>query len=190
MAVHLANVFETLMYEYAKLIADSAVERRNTIAPAARMGQSYWSFVARTFKKLSKGEIVASAILRENQLLFSQGQQCAYCDSTGSPTANLHWEHLVPLSLGGPDTIDNLVLACAKCNLGKGAKNPVDWYFSRGLDRKHVPRIVMGKLVKLVLDEHLKRGSLLATEYPLGEGLQFANACRIFDSPAGEADQK
>lgn len=177
MAVHLVSVFETLMYEYAKLIADRAVEERNALAPAARAGKRYWSFVSRTFKKLSQGEIAASAILRENKLLVSQGQKCAYCEATGS----LQWEHIVPRSRGGPDTIDNLVLSCPKCNRDKGARNPIEWYCARDLDRKHIPRIVMGKLVKLALDEHSKRGSLLATEYPVGEGLHFSNVCLVFD---------
>lgn len=185
MAVHLASVFETLMYEYAKLIADRAVEERNAVAPAARVGNSYWSFVSRTFKKLSQGELAASAILRENKLLVSQGQKCAYCEAT----QGLQWEHIVPLSRGGPDTIDNLVLSCAKCNREKGARNPIEWYFARGLDRKYVPRIVMGKLVKLALDEHQKRGSLRATEYPVGEGLHLSKVCLVFDRPIDEPSQ-
>lgn len=179
MAVHLTSVFETLMYEYAKLIADRAVDERDSVAPAARVGSGYWSFVSRTFKKLSQGEIAASAILRENKLLVSLGQECAYCEATG----RLQWEHIVPLSRGGPDTIDNLVLSCATCNRDKGTRNPVEWYFEQGLDRKNVPRIVMGKLVKLALEEHLRRGSLLATEYPAGEGLHFSKVCLVFDQP-------
>ena len=183
MAVQLANVFETLMYEYAKLIADRAIDHRSAVEPAARTGAGYWSFVSRTFKKLASGEIAASTILRENKLLVAQGQRCAYCDASQS----LQWEHIVPRSRGGPDTIDNLVISCAKCNRDKGARNPVEWYFDRGLDRKCVPRIVMGKLVKIVLDEHVKRGSLHATEYPAGEGLHFSNVCLVFDRPLDSA---
>ena len=182
MAVQLANVFETLMYEYAKLIADRAVGQRNALEPAARVGAGYWSFVSRTFKKLAAGEISASAVLRENKLLVSQGQRCAYCNAT----QGLQWEHIVPRSRGGPDNIDNLVMSCAKCNREKGARNPVEWYFDRGLDRKYVPRIVMGKLVKLALDEHQKRGSLHAAEYPAGEGLHFSKVCLVFDRPLDE----
>ena len=177
MAVHLESVFETLMYEYAKLIADRAVDERLALAPAERAGRGYWAFVSRTFKKLSRSEIAASAILRENKLLVTQGQQCAYCGTSGV----LEWEHIVPLSRGGPDSIDNLVLSCAKCNREKGARNPIEWYAARDLDRKNVPRIVMGKLVKLALEEHRKRGSLFATEYPVGKGLHLANVCLIFD---------
>lgn len=133
MAVRLANVFETLMYEYAKLIADRVIEDRAGQAPASRNGTEYWSFVSTTFKKLASGDITASAILRENKQLVAQRSCCAYC----SAAADLQWEHIVPLSRGGPDTIDNLVLSCPRCNREKAARNPIEWYSARGLDRKH-----------------------------------------------------
>ena len=41
--------------------------------------------------------------------------QCAYCGGT----APLHADHRVPLSLGGASTIDNILPACARCNLRK-----------------------------------------------------------------------
>lgn len=51
------------------------------------------------------------------------------CRSDGQPG---YWvvfthsiDHFVPLSLGGPNSNDNLVLACEHCNKGKRAKNPI-----------------------------------------------------------------
>ncbi|MDQ2952665.1 MAG: HNH endonuclease, partial [Chloroflexota bacterium] len=41
--------------------------------------------------------------------------QCAYCGGTGP----LHADHRVPLSRGGASTIDNILPACARCNLRK-----------------------------------------------------------------------
>lgn len=43
---------------------------------------------------------------------------CRYCQHTKGPK---HLDHVVPHSRGGPDSFDNLVVACAKCNLRKGA---------------------------------------------------------------------
>lgn len=34
----------------------------------------------------------------------------------------LHVEHVFPAMLGGPATLDNLALACARCNLHKGTR--------------------------------------------------------------------
>lgn len=177
MASRRANVFETIMYEYALLIADQAIEARSSLAPADRTSKSYWQFVWLTFKKLSDGRISSSTILRENKLLVAGGQYCAYCDGTDS----LQWEHIIPKSRGGPDSIDNLVLSCAKCNREKGARNPLEWYFDRSLHRKNIPRLVMGKLLKLVLEEHRKRDTLLIGEFPQGAGLYLHNVCLVFE---------
>lgn len=45
--------------------------------------------------------------------------KCQYCGST----SELTFDHVVPRSLGGKTTWTNVVTACAKCNLGKGAKS-------------------------------------------------------------------
>ena len=177
MPVRLANVFETIMYEYAKLIADQAIEDRATLAPAERTTNDYWSFVALTFKKLKDGRITASSILRENKKLVLNGEFCAYCGTTVS----LQWEHIVPKSRSGPDTIDNMVLSCAKCNREKATKNPIEWYDSKKIHRKNIPRIVMGKLLKVVLEEHRRLNTLEVPEFPIGKGLHLYNVCLVFD---------
>jgi len=127
-----------------------------------------------------------STVLRENKLLVDDGHVCAYCGSAGP----LHWEHLIPRSRGGADTIDNLVYSCAACNLQKGALNPLEWYAKRGLDAGHLPRLVMGKFLKLVLEEHRLRGTLAENEFPPGEPLTVLGVSRVFETlptvhPAG-----
>ena len=47
---------------------------------------------------------------------------CTYC---GKPSE--HMDHFVPKSKGGRSTSENLVPACAKCNIEKSDMNPVDW---------------------------------------------------------------
>lgn len=48
----------------------------------------------------------------------SYAGMCHYC---GRPWgASLHKDHLVPVSRGGSDGIDNVVPSCADCNLSKG----------------------------------------------------------------------
>jgi len=44
---------------------------------------------------------------------------CRYC---GAPAQ--HVDHVHPRSQGGGDELDNLVAACAPCNLSKGARTP------------------------------------------------------------------
>lgn len=44
---------------------------------------------------------------------------CVYCGGK-PPNVLLHVDHLVPVSDGGLNEIDNLVAACSECNSGKG----------------------------------------------------------------------
>ncbi|MFJ8394374.1 HNH endonuclease [Streptomyces sp. NPDC094144] len=48
--------------------------------------------------------------------------KCAYCNANAE-----HLDHVVPLSRGGSDVESNMVPACAKCNLSKGAKTLEEW---------------------------------------------------------------
>ena len=50
---------------------------------------------------------------------------CQYCglDAAKLGRHDLHVpDHLVPLAAGGPDTLDNLVVACCGCNTLKGGR--------------------------------------------------------------------
>ena len=38
-----------------------------------------------------------------------------------------HVDHLIPLAKGGTNAANNIVCACAKCNLSKGAKTTQEW---------------------------------------------------------------
>jgi len=49
---------------------------------------------------------------------------CKYCGAK-APDAELVVDHVVPESLGGPSTPENLVAACVNCNAGKG-NTPLD----------------------------------------------------------------
>lgn len=46
--------------------------------------------------------------------------RCQYCGAT-PPNVILHVDHINPVAEGGENNIDNLVTACAPCNLGKSA---------------------------------------------------------------------
>jgi 5-methylcytosine-specific restriction endonuclease McrA len=48
------------------------------------------------------------------------GNACAYCFRTDR---KLTVDHVVPLTEGGHDTLDNIVPACGSCNSRKGARS-------------------------------------------------------------------
>src|SRR5699024_5283996 len=51
------------------------------------------------------------------------GYRCIYCGEPGE-----HLDHVLPVSKGGPHSYGNLVVACAPCNLRKGATDPLVWF--------------------------------------------------------------
>ena len=54
--------------------------------------------------------------------------------------------------------MDNMIQACPKCNQAKSDKDTFEWY---GEARKYeIPRIVLGKYLKLVFDFHEKKETL------------------------------
>ena len=57
---------------------------------------------------------------RRFAILQRDAFRCTYCGRTAASGANLHVDHVVPLTAGGSDDDENLVTACDECNLGKG----------------------------------------------------------------------
>jgi hypothetical protein len=51
-------------------------------------------------------------------VLVRDDYTCQYCGRR-APEVVLHVDHRTPVSLGGRDELDNLLAACAECNLGK-----------------------------------------------------------------------
>lgn len=65
---------------------------------------------------------LAIRLTRKN-LMLRDDYQCQYCQKR--PTLReLNIDHVQPRSRGGPDTWENLVVACRICNLKKGWKTP------------------------------------------------------------------
>lgn len=47
------------------------------------------------------------------------GYYCVYCDEDLNDK-EIHLDHVIPESKGGPTTYDNLQVTCRKCNIAKG----------------------------------------------------------------------
>ena len=47
------------------------------------------------------------------------GLHCVYCDDDLSDS-EIHMDHVIPESMGGTTTYNNLQVTCRKCNLDKG----------------------------------------------------------------------
>lgn len=58
-------------------------------------------------------------------LFEKQSAMCAYCECDISKAFEI--DHVMPISLGGMNTADNLALACRPCNRKKHNKHPDAW---------------------------------------------------------------
>ena len=59
--------------------------------------------------------------LNRRNIMRRDGYRCQYC---GSRSHMLTTDHIIPRSLGGGETWDNLVTACVNCNNKKGSRTP------------------------------------------------------------------
>ena len=53
------------------------------------------------------------------RVIERDGLRCVYCDDDLT-NAEVHLDHVIPESQGGPTTYNNLQVTCRKCNLAKG----------------------------------------------------------------------
>lgn len=56
------------------------------------------------------------------------GDICHYC---GNYAPNGQVDHILPLTKGGTDAVDNLVWSCEQCNQAKGDKTVEEWMQTR-----------------------------------------------------------
>jgi 5-methylcytosine-specific restriction endonuclease McrA len=75
-----------------------------------------------THKRRAKAYGVEHAEYSRTAILRRWGHRCCYCGARAT-----HLDHVHPLSKGGADAEHNIVPACAKCNLSKGAKTLAEW---------------------------------------------------------------
>lgn len=73
--------------------------------------------------------------------------KCAYCQSAKFRD----WDHFIPISKGGPESLGNLLPSCQRCNVRKHARDPKEWYESQSFySKKQWIKIlkVLGKTLK------------------------------------------
>lgn len=81
-----------------------------------------YSHAKRARKKSARGTHTASDIRRQ---YAAQKGMCYYCQE--KTDGKYHVEHVIPLSRGGSNGPENIVISCPKCNLEKGTKMPHEW---------------------------------------------------------------
>lgn len=87
--------------------------------------------ISRIKRQGGKGNVTRLKII---ELYHDQNERCAYCGISiyWSVPRDIHIDHVIPLSKGGSNDIDNLALTCHACNESKGDKLLTDWLLVRG----------------------------------------------------------
>jgi hypothetical protein len=131
------TIRDLIYWQYAKIISESA-----------GAGKRQYGFVMNRFQSLTTGQISWSTAIREYVKERESPDACIYCGSHDQLTL----DHLLPRSRGGPDSSDNAVWVCKRCNSAKGDRRLYEWY---GLGRRYeLPRIAEGKYLKLLYTLH------------------------------------
>ncbi len=80
--------------------------------------------VPRIIRLIGYDKLPAQRVKLNRRNLFARDHnQCQYCGSR-FPTSELSIDHVVPRTQSGPDTWENLVCACVRCNSRKGGRTP------------------------------------------------------------------
>lgn len=80
--------------------------------------------VPRVIRLFGYDRVPAEAVKLNRRNLFARDRnRCQYCGRI-FPTNELSIDHVTPRAHGGPDTWENLVCACLRCNSRKGGRTP------------------------------------------------------------------
>jgi 5-methylcytosine-specific restriction endonuclease McrA len=80
-------------------------------------------------KRAPRGESLRFDRATRERLRRQHRGTCYYCKRYCGVSTGLRGtvDHLIPLSRGGPDAIENLVYSCKPCNQTKGNKTPTEY---------------------------------------------------------------
>lgn len=137
------TIKDEIYWQYAKLISKSA-----------GFGINQRAFQMDRFIALRDGKIKWSPAIREWVREHEKPNECIYCGFKKDLTV----EHILPRSCEGPDSADNAIKVCKKCNSSKGGKKLYEWIGLKNKDK--IPRIAEGKYLKLLYQLHEKLGTL------------------------------
>lgn len=84
----------------------------------------------------------------KKKLVAENGLQCTYCGRVPPECNPFHLDHILPIKQGGDDSEENLTLACARCNMKKGALTLKQWH--KKLIHEFIGAVRLGASVHLI----------------------------------------
>jgi 5-methylcytosine-specific restriction endonuclease McrA len=130
--VIVTRVIERLERTHETIAGAATLKRMGTVAIAAAVLAHWAETLAWATRELrarhgtvpSRTHIRASvqqAVLDRAYDAAHGGFRCATCQHLTPHRAEVHIDHVMPVARGGTNTIHNLRVLCAACNLRKGA---------------------------------------------------------------------
>lgn len=84
------------------------------------------SHIYRASKPSRAMDVTAREWLELRSLVIARdGLICNYC---GVEVDSPHIDHVIPMARGGKSILENLTVACLRCNSSKGSKTPEEWW--------------------------------------------------------------
>ncbi len=80
--------------------------------------------VPKVIRLLGYDKLPKQGVKLNRRNLFARDKNCCQYCGNRFPTSELSIDHVKPRSQGGPDTWENLVCACVRCNAKKGGRTP------------------------------------------------------------------
>ncbi len=108
---------------------------------------------ARLQRGLIDGTMRMRSLYYDERVKMTAPQACYYCGGTDS----LCVDHLIPKMRGGPDTSDNLIWSCRRCNSSKGGRDLMEWM---AVKNRFPPVLLLRRYVKIVTRYCEKHGHL------------------------------
>lgn len=78
----------------------------------------YYSVIYNALKRGKSGKVSKDELFA---ILETQNNKCVYCNTD---LVEFHFDHIMPISLGGENSIDNIQALCPTCNCRKGKMHP------------------------------------------------------------------
>ncbi len=170
------TVEELLFYSYANLaMAHSALDRGDE-----KYGRVNYIIRAKLNKGLRAGTMSVGSLLDDEKLKYGLPRVCSYCGADTKLTV----DHLLPRSVGGPETADNAVWVCRSCNSSKRDTDFLVWWPAK--HHSFPPLMLLRRYLKvaMVIVEQRSVGRVPVAEV---EGLPFdINAIPIKYPPPHE----
>lgn len=103
--------------------------RFRNLVPLNKINFEVVSFDTNLLNDVNKQQLETKERIRgqmRHYLMTIYNNTCQYCNGS-SDSGIMEWEHVVPKSKGGTDSLSNATLSCRTCNLLKGDKFLAEW---------------------------------------------------------------